>query len=102
MSDDLKNRGEPDRSRISLSEEHEVRYWTKRRFARGARTNRSVRGQFGRRCEARPAEACLVWQETFRSPRNRCGVKAFYMLRLVSTRRTGLGQRVCKPRWKLG
>jgi hypothetical protein len=29
MTDDLKNRGEPDRSRISLSEEHEVRYWTK-------------------------------------------------------------------------
>ena len=28
MSDDLKNRGEPDRSRISLTEEHEVRYWT--------------------------------------------------------------------------
>ena len=27
MADDLKNRGEPDRSRISLSEEHEVRYW---------------------------------------------------------------------------
>ena len=30
MSDDKKNRGEPDRSRISLSEEHEVRYWTER------------------------------------------------------------------------
>ena len=29
MSDDLTNRGEPDRSRISLTEEHEVRYWTK-------------------------------------------------------------------------
>ena len=28
MSDDLKNRGEPDRSRIALGEEHEVRYWT--------------------------------------------------------------------------
>lgn len=28
MSDDLKNRGPADRSRISLSEEHEVRYWT--------------------------------------------------------------------------
>ena len=28
MADDLKNRGEPDRSRISLSEEHELRYWT--------------------------------------------------------------------------
>ncbi len=30
MSDDLKNRGEPDRSRIALGEEHEVKYWTKR------------------------------------------------------------------------
>ena len=28
MADDLKNRGQPDRSRISLSEDHEVRYWT--------------------------------------------------------------------------
>jgi len=30
MSDDRKNRGEPDRSRISLSEDYEVRYWTER------------------------------------------------------------------------
>jgi hypothetical protein len=29
MSDDLTNRGNQDRSRISMSEEHEVRYWTK-------------------------------------------------------------------------
>ena len=29
MPDDLKNRGAQDRARISLSEEHEVRYWTK-------------------------------------------------------------------------
>ena len=29
MSDDLKNRGEPDHSRISLTEEHEISYWTK-------------------------------------------------------------------------
>lgn len=28
MSDDLSNRGEPDRSRINMSEKHEVRYWT--------------------------------------------------------------------------
>ena len=28
MSDDLKNQGAQDRARISLSEEHEVRYWT--------------------------------------------------------------------------
>jgi hypothetical protein len=29
MPDDLKDRGAQDRSRISLHEEHEVRYWTK-------------------------------------------------------------------------
>jgi hypothetical protein len=29
MSDDLKNRGPQDRSLISLSEPHEVQYWTK-------------------------------------------------------------------------
>ena len=29
MADDLKNRGAQDRARISMSEEHEVRYWTK-------------------------------------------------------------------------
>lgn len=28
MSDNLNNRGAQDRTRISLSEEHEVRYWT--------------------------------------------------------------------------
>ena len=28
MSDDLKNRGPRDASRINLQEEHEVRYWT--------------------------------------------------------------------------
>ena len=28
MSDDPKNRGPQDRARISLSEDHEVRYWT--------------------------------------------------------------------------
>ena len=27
MSDDLTKRGEPDRSRIALGEEHEIRYW---------------------------------------------------------------------------
>ena len=29
MSDDLKNRGQQDRSKIAMNEEHEVRYWTK-------------------------------------------------------------------------
>lgn len=28
MSDDLKNRGSQDRSRIAMQEPHEVRYWT--------------------------------------------------------------------------
>lgn len=28
MADDLNNRGAQDRSRISLTEDHEVRYWT--------------------------------------------------------------------------
>lgn len=30
MSDDLSNTGSQDRSRISLSEEYEVAYWTKK------------------------------------------------------------------------
>jgi hypothetical protein len=30
MSDDTKNRGEPDRSRINLGEDYEVRYWTEK------------------------------------------------------------------------
>jgi hypothetical protein len=28
MADNLQNRGEPDRSRINVNEEHEVHYWT--------------------------------------------------------------------------
>ena len=28
MADDMNNRGAQDRSRISLTEDHEVRYWT--------------------------------------------------------------------------
>ncbi len=30
MADDLKNRGPQDRARISMGEEHEVAYWTKK------------------------------------------------------------------------
>jgi hypothetical protein len=30
MHDDKQDRGEPDRSRISLNEDYEVRYWTER------------------------------------------------------------------------
>lgn len=30
MSDDTNNRGEPDRSRISLSEPYELKYWANR------------------------------------------------------------------------
>lgn len=29
MPDDLTKRGQPDRSLINMSEDHEVRYWTK-------------------------------------------------------------------------
>ncbi|WP_063589406.1 DUF3606 domain-containing protein [Achromobacter ruhlandii] len=29
MSDDLKNRGAQDRSRINVNEAHELRYWTR-------------------------------------------------------------------------
>ena len=29
MSDSSQNRGEPDRSRINLSQDHELQYWTK-------------------------------------------------------------------------
>lgn len=28
MADDLKNRGQQDRDRVAMSEDHEVRYWT--------------------------------------------------------------------------
>ncbi len=30
MSDDSQNRGEPDRSRINVNQEHELRYWTQK------------------------------------------------------------------------
>jgi hypothetical protein len=30
MTDDLKDRGAQDRSRVNLNEKHEVRYWTKK------------------------------------------------------------------------
>ena len=29
MADDLTNRGQPDRSKINMSEEHEVKYWSR-------------------------------------------------------------------------
>ena len=29
MPDDLLNRGQPDRSKINMSEEYEVKYWTR-------------------------------------------------------------------------
>ena len=29
MADDLLNRGQPDRSKINMRKDHEVRYWTK-------------------------------------------------------------------------
>jgi hypothetical protein len=30
MADNLQNRGSEDRSRVNLSEDHEVQYWTKK------------------------------------------------------------------------
>ncbi|MDP5200303.1 DUF3606 domain-containing protein [Flavobacterium sp. DG2-3] len=30
MSDDLKNKGQQDRSRINMNEDHEVAYWTEK------------------------------------------------------------------------
>jgi hypothetical protein len=30
MADDLKARGEPDRARVNVNEDHEVRYWTQK------------------------------------------------------------------------
>jgi hypothetical protein len=30
MADDLKNRGAQDRARVSVNEDHEVRYWTQK------------------------------------------------------------------------
>ena len=29
MADDLTNRGQPDRSKINMSEDYEVKYWTR-------------------------------------------------------------------------
>jgi len=29
MSDNLTNRGQPDRSKINMNEDHEVKYWTR-------------------------------------------------------------------------
>lgn len=43
MSDDLKNRGEQDRLRINVHEEHEVRYWTKELSVTGEELERAVK-----------------------------------------------------------
>jgi hypothetical protein len=43
MPDDFKNRGAPDRDRISLEEEHEVRYWTQALGVSRAELERTVR-----------------------------------------------------------
>jgi len=51
MADDLKNRGEPDRSRISLNEDHEVRYWTQELGVSESRL-RNVVSQVGNSVEA--------------------------------------------------
>lgn len=43
MPDDRKNRGEPDRSRINTSEEHEIRYWTKKFGVSSQQLNETVK-----------------------------------------------------------
>ncbi|HVE16154.1 MAG TPA: DUF3606 domain-containing protein [Chthoniobacterales bacterium] len=42
MADDLKNRGPQDRSRISITEEWEVRYWTEELGVSAARLKELV------------------------------------------------------------
>lgn len=51
MTDDLNNRGEPDRSRIALEEPHEVSYWTRRLGVSEARLHEAVK-QAGHSVEA--------------------------------------------------
>jgi len=43
MNDNTKNRGEPDRSLISLSQPHEVAYWTKALGVSEARLREAVK-----------------------------------------------------------
>ena len=50
MPDDTSNRGQPDRSLISLTEEHEVRYWTETLGVSEERL-RAVVGQVGHSAE---------------------------------------------------
>jgi hypothetical protein len=42
MSDDLKNEGQQDRSKIAMNEEHEVKYWTKHLGVSKAELQRAV------------------------------------------------------------
>ena len=51
MSDDPNERGAQDRSRISLSQDHEVRYWTEALGVSEARL-REVVGRVGNSAEA--------------------------------------------------
>ena len=43
MADDKTKRGEPDRSRISLTEDYEVRYWTKKFGVSAERLKQAVK-----------------------------------------------------------
>ena len=66
MPDDLTKRGSPDRSKIAMHEEHEVRYWTKhlgvsreelqKRWTRSA----TLPPRSGRSLESRKATPCRV------------------------------------------
>lgn len=42
MSDDLNNRGQQDRARINLNEDHELRYWTEALGVSEARLRQAV------------------------------------------------------------
>lgn len=44
MADDLNDKGNPDRSLISMSENHEAAYWTKRFNVTKEQLNRAIDG----------------------------------------------------------
>jgi len=55
MSDNKANRGEPDRSLVSLKEDYEVAYWTKR-FGCSAAELRAAVGRVGHKAAAVEAD----------------------------------------------
>ena len=99
MSDNLQERGPQDRSRISLTEEHEVRYWTQKlgvtkealaeavravgasagrveQHLRGGRRRRDTEGQRGCRCPCATRPASPDWPDAGRiATAARCGYR---------------------------